>query len=138
MAAEYTVDIHFTHDKNYDLMNIGSFAIATSGTVVLEAAIMGLPCVALYRMAPLSYTIGKMLVKIDNFTLPNILAGRAVQQELLQDQVTGPKVYEARFSITISLDIRTSSIISLIIQGRYRLAPAAIMMHTTAKARRLV
>lgn len=95
MAAEHTVDIHFTHDKNYDLMNIGSFAIATSGTVVLEAAIMGLPCVALYRMAPLSYAIGKMLVKIDNFTLPNILAGRAVQQELLQDQVTGPKVYEA-------------------------------------------
>ena len=39
MSAEHNVDIHFTHDKNYDLMNIGSFAIATSGTVVLEAEI---------------------------------------------------------------------------------------------------
>ena len=70
-------------------------AIATSGTVVLEAAIMGLPCVALYRMAALNYAIGRLLVKIDHFTLPNILAGRAVQQELLQDQVTGPQVFQA-------------------------------------------
>lgn len=95
MAEKYALDVHFTHDKNYDLMNIGSFAIATSGTVVLEAAIMGLPCVALYRMAPLSYAIGKMLVKIDNFTLPNILAGRALQQELLQEQVTAQNIYTA-------------------------------------------
>ncbi len=95
MAAGHDLRLHFTHGKTYDLMNIGSFAIAASGTVVLEAAIMGLPCVALYRMAPLNYAIGKMLVKIDNFTLPNILAGRAVQQELLQDQVTGPQVFQA-------------------------------------------
>ena len=95
MAEKYALDVHFTHDKNYDLMNIGSFAIAASGTVVLEAAIMGLPCVALYRMAPISYAIGKMLVKIDNFTLPNILAGRALQKELLQEQVTAQNVYDA-------------------------------------------
>ena len=95
MAEKYAIDVHFTHDKNYDLMNIGSFAIAASGTVVLEAAIMGLPCVALYRMAPISYAIGKMLVKIDNFTLPNILAGRALQKELLQEQVTAQNVYDA-------------------------------------------
>ncbi len=95
MTQGHQVKVHFTHDNTYDLMNIGSFAIATSGTVVLEAAIMGLPCVALYRMAPLNYAIGKLLVDIDNFTLPNILAGRAVQQELLQDQVTGEQVYKA-------------------------------------------
>ena len=95
MAQGHDARVHFTHDKTYDLMNMGSFAIATSGTVVLEAAIMGLPCVALYRMAPLNYAIGKLLVDIDNFTLPNILAGRAVQQELLQDQVTGEQVYKA-------------------------------------------
>lgn len=95
MAAEHGVEVHFTADKTYDLMSIGSFAIATSGTVVLEAAILGLSCVALYRMAPLNYAIGKRLVHIDNFTLPNILAGRAVQQELLQDQVTGPNVFQA-------------------------------------------
>lgn len=95
MAKKHKAVVHFTHEKNYDLMNIGRFAIATSGTVVLEAAIMGLPCVALYCMAPLNYAIGRLLVDIDNFTLPNILAGRAVQQELLQDQVSAERVYKA-------------------------------------------
>lgn len=95
MAAGRGVNLCFTHDRTYDLMNICGFAIATSGTVVLEAAIMGLPCVSLYRMAPLNYAIGRLLVKIDHFTLPNILAGRAVQPELLQDQVTAQGVFQA-------------------------------------------
>lgn len=95
MAAGRGVNLCFTHDRTYDLMNICGFAIATSGTVVLEAAIMGLPCVSLYRMAPLNYAIGRLLVKIDHFTLPNILAGRAVQPELLQEQVTAQGVFQA-------------------------------------------
>ncbi len=95
MAAGRGVNLCFTHDRTYDLMNICGFAIATSGTVVLEAAIMGLPCVSLYRMAPLNYAIGRLLVKIDHFTLPNILAGRSVQPELLQDQVTAQGVFQA-------------------------------------------
>lgn len=95
MANKTDLEIYFTQDKTYDLMQLGSFAIATSGTVVLEAAIMGLPCVALYRMGALNYSIAKMLISIDNFTLPNILAGRAVQQELLQEQVNPQQVYQA-------------------------------------------
>ena len=94
IASRYKVDIHYTEDKNYDLMSIGEFAIATSGTVVLEAALLGLPCVCLYKMASLNYAIGKLLVDIEFFTLPNILAGRQVQKELLQDEVTGEKIFE--------------------------------------------
>ena len=94
IVSRYNVDIHYTQDNTYDLMNIGLFALATSGTVVMEAAIMGLPCVCLYRMAALSYAIGKLLVDIDFFTLPNILAGREVQKELLQSEVTGTRIFE--------------------------------------------
>ena len=94
IASRYKVDIHYTEDKNYDLMSIGEFAIATSGTVVLEAALLGLPCVCLYKMASLNYAIGKLLVDIEFFTLPNILVGRQVQKELLQDEVTGERIFE--------------------------------------------
>ena len=94
IASRYKVDIHYTEDKNYDLMSIGEFAIATSGTVVLEAALLGLPCVCLYKMASLNYAIGKPLVDIEFFTLPNILVGRQVQKELLQDEVTGERIFE--------------------------------------------
>ena len=75
-------------------MSIGEFAIATSGTVVMEAALLGLPCVCLYKMAALNYAIGKLLVDIEFFTLPNILVGRQVQRELLQDEVTGERIFD--------------------------------------------
>lgn len=86
-------DVHFVSDKTYDLMNIGKFAIATSGTVVMEAAIIGLPCVVLYRMAALNYMIGKLLVDITYFSLPNLLLNRLIQPELLQDQVNKERIF---------------------------------------------
>ncbi|MBQ6976847.1 MAG: lipid-A-disaccharide synthase [Selenomonadaceae bacterium] len=88
------VDVTLTKKFRYDLMNIADAAIATSGTVVLEAALMNLPCVVLYKMARLNYFIGKILVDIENFSLPNILAGEKIQPELLQDEVKAEKIVE--------------------------------------------
>ena len=85
---EAGVPVMLTHEARYALMGIMDAAMATSGTVVMEAALMGLPCVVLYRFAPLNYMIGKILVHIENFSLPNILLGETFQPELLQDAVT--------------------------------------------------
>ena len=83
------VEINLVNAANrYDLMSISDAAMATSGTVVLEAALLNLPCVVLYKMAPLNYFIGKLLVDIKFFSLPNILAGDGILTELLQDAVT--------------------------------------------------
>ena len=81
------VEVTLTKKFRYDLMALADAAMATSGTVVMEAALMNLPCVVLYKMARLNYFIGKMLVKIDSFSLPNILMGKKIQPELLQDEV---------------------------------------------------
>ena len=86
------VEVTVTKKFRYDLMTLADAAIATSGTVVLEAALLGLPCVVLYKMARLNYFIGKLLVDIENFSLPNILAGKKIQTELLQDEVTTDKI----------------------------------------------
>lgn len=74
--------------NRYDLMSIADAAAATSGTVVLEAALLNLPCVVLYKMAPLNFFIGKLLVDIKFFSLPNILADEKILTELLQSEVT--------------------------------------------------
>lgn len=81
--------------RRYDLMSIADAAIATSGTVVLEAALLNLPCVVLYKMAPLNFYIGKLLVDIKFFSLPNILADEEIQPELLQDAVTPQRISSA-------------------------------------------
>ena len=78
--------------RRYDLMSIADAAIATSGTVVLEAALLNLPCVVLYKMAPLNFLIGKLLVDIKFFSLPNILANEKILTELLQDEVTPERI----------------------------------------------
>ncbi len=97
MAAAAGVSVRFTQEHTYELMSIAELALATSGTVVLEAALLGLPCVVLYRMSPVSYLIGRLLVHVEHFSLPNILAGRRVQPELLQAQVNPQRIcQEAR------------------------------------------
>lgn len=89
IAENHLTDkIKLTHEKRYALMGAADVALATSGTVVMEAALCGLPCVILYRLSPLSYRVGKLLVHVKNFSLPNILLDESFQTELLQDEVT--------------------------------------------------
>jgi lipid-A-disaccharide synthase len=91
---EYNVRVHIKTDHTYDLMNICDFAIATSGTVTLEAAMIGLPSVILYKMSPISYFIGNFLVHLPNFSLPNIIAGERILPEFLQAEISTGKIVE--------------------------------------------
>jgi lipid-A-disaccharide synthase len=62
-----------------------SLAVAASGTVTLEAAISGVPMVILYKVSPLSYRLGRALVKVAHIGLVNLIAGRQVVPELIQE-----------------------------------------------------
>jgi len=88
----FHVPIHITDTYTYDLMNICDAALATSGTVTLEAALMELPTVVLYKMSPISYFIGNLLIHVPNFSLPNIIAGERIIPELLQKQVNTERI----------------------------------------------
>ena len=82
------LEIKLTEGNNYDIMSAADFAVATSGTVTLEAALCGLGCVILYRASALSYWIAKQVVEIPFIGLPNIVAGRSVEPELIQADCT--------------------------------------------------
>ena len=62
--------------------------VTASGTVTLELAILGVPQVTTYRVSPLTYLLGRLLVKLDFFSLVNLIAAKKVIPELLQNQVT--------------------------------------------------
>ena len=93
------LDITVTEGNNYDVMSVADFAIATSGTVTLEAALCGLGCEILYRSSPLSFWIAKQVVEIPNIGLPNIVAGRLIEPELLQDECTPEKIADTAFQL---------------------------------------
>jgi lipid-A-disaccharide synthase len=63
-------------------------AIVASGTVTVQAALHECPMVVVYRVAPLTYRIGKPLVSLDTYAMANLIAGRTVVPELIQDAFT--------------------------------------------------
>jgi len=66
--------------------------LVASGTATLEAGLMGRPFVVIYRVAPTSYFVGKLLVRVPFFSLVNLLVGRRVVPELLQGDATPGKI----------------------------------------------
>jgi lipid-A-disaccharide synthase len=76
--------ITVTTGGSHSLMQRAGCAVIASGTATLEAAYYGLPYCLVYRVAPLTYLLAKMLVKIEHIGLVNILAGEGVVEELIQ------------------------------------------------------
>ncbi len=75
----------------YDVMSVADLALATSGTVTLEAALCGLGCVIVYRTSPISAFIARRVINIPDIGLPNIVAGKHILPELLQEDFTSEK-----------------------------------------------
>ncbi|MEB3196709.1 MAG: lipid-A-disaccharide synthase [Candidatus Sericytochromatia bacterium] len=70
-------------------------ALLASGTAVLEAAIHDIPCIAAYRVAPLTAAVARWLLRGRHVTLPNILLGREAVPEFLQARATAERLTEA-------------------------------------------
>lgn len=68
--------------------------VAASGTVTLEAAIAGTPVIIIYKVSPLSYRLGKALIKVNNIGLVNLIAEREIVPELIQDQASPELIAE--------------------------------------------
>jgi lipid-A-disaccharide synthase len=69
-----------------------TLVVAASGTVTLEAAIYGTPMVIIYRVSPLSYWIGRALIRVKSIGLVNLIAENQIIPELIQDQATPEKI----------------------------------------------
>lgn len=70
------------------VMNASNIIALASGTATLEAMLLHRPMVTFYKLHWLTYQIAKLLVKIPYFSLPNIIAGKKVIQELIQSDAT--------------------------------------------------
>lgn len=73
-------------NPSHEVMKHSVFSIIASGTATLEATIVGNPFLLVYRVSPLTFFIGKRLVKIEYLGIPNIIAREEVVKELLQER----------------------------------------------------
>ena len=92
-AGEVPFRLLFGHAQ--DALGAADVSLVASGTATLEAALIKRPMVITYKAARSSYWIARRLVRLPYVGLPNILSGRFVVPEILQDEATPEKLAEA-------------------------------------------
>jgi lipid-A-disaccharide synthase len=79
---------HVTQTSAREALASADVALCCSGTVTLEAALIGTPMVCFYQLSPLSYALASWLVRVPFISLPNLIAGRQIVPELIQRDAT--------------------------------------------------
>lgn len=82
------------YHRTYEVMRAADLVITASGTATLEAGLLGTPMVIVYRVSPITWWLGKLLVDVPSIGMINLVAGRRVVPELLQRDFTPAKVAE--------------------------------------------
>ena len=78
----------------YNLIHAADLAVAASGTVTLETALLERPLILMYRASRLTWTAARMIVNVPAIGMPNLIAGRKIVPELLQNEATAVRIAE--------------------------------------------
>jgi lipid-A-disaccharide synthase len=99
-------DMPFIVEDIYTALASSRLALSSCGTANLEAALMETPVISFYRLHPLSYALGRGLLKIPRFSIVNILADSPVIPELIQNDFTAEALTEEAARILSSEETR--------------------------------
>jgi lipid-A-disaccharide synthase len=91
--------IQVIEGETWDALAHADMVMAASGTVTMEAALLGTPMVTFYRVTALSWWLGRFLVKVPFYSMVNLIAGKKLVPELMQNECTGPKLAEAAWPL---------------------------------------
>ncbi len=78
--------------RTYEVMAGADVVLIASGTATLEAALLGAPMVVCYRVSRLTEVVVRLLARVSWISLPNLVAGRLIVPEILQDEVSGERL----------------------------------------------
>ncbi len=88
-----SVSYKIINENNYDLIRQAKFGIIKSGTSTIEAGLLGLPMIVVYSTGKITYSIGKALIKVNNIAMINIIAGKEIVPELIQNDLNVNNIY---------------------------------------------
>ena len=125
----------------YDLMQRAQVGVVASGTATLEAACFGLPYALVYKVNPLTYVVGKAVVKIEHLGIVNILAGETVVEEFVQHAFTPQTIADAMIRLLLDdtqrkvLVEKLKEVVAVLGEGgAYKRAADAVAEQLTMKA----
>jgi lipid-A-disaccharide synthase len=80
--------VRVVEGETYNALAAADCAVIASGTATVEAALLGAPCVVIYRLSLLTAAVARRLVKTDYIAMINLIAGRQIVPELIQENLT--------------------------------------------------
>jgi lipid-A-disaccharide synthase len=89
------IDVEILSDEVETVFGRSDVIVAASGTVTLQAAIHGTPMVIIYKVSPISFMMGRALVRVPNIGLVNLVAGRQLVPEFVQNAATAENISSA-------------------------------------------
>jgi lipid-A-disaccharide synthase len=99
-------DIQVLDADSYEAIAYSDLVLSACGTANLEAALLGTPVIAFYRVSPLTYYPFRRLLKIRDYSIVNILAGRRIIPELIQRQFNAERLREEAKKLLFSEETR--------------------------------
>jgi lipid-A-disaccharide synthase len=91
--------IQVIEGETWDVLACADLALAASGTVTIEASLLGTPLIAFYRVNNLSWWMGKYLVKVPFYSMVNLVGGRLIVPELIQNDMTSARLASEALSL---------------------------------------
>lgn len=101
-----TSAIPIVENATYELLGAADVAIVSSGTATIEAALIGVPMVVIYRVAPFTAWVVRRLAHTQVFAMVNVLAGREIVPELIQDAFTPERLVQETERLLDSAEAR--------------------------------
>lgn len=92
ILQQFPVLVNVIPNEIYDVIAISDAAMVASGTATLETALLETPMVVVYKVSGASYAIGRRFIRVDHICLVNLIAGRAVVPELIQDDANPERI----------------------------------------------
>ncbi|MDZ4163531.1 MAG: lipid-A-disaccharide synthase [Smithellaceae bacterium] len=108
-----SLSIKVVKGEIYDAISTADLAIVASGTATLETALLGIPMIIIYRLSGLSYLIGRLFIKLRHIGLVNIIAGKTIMPELIQERANPEEIAGEALAILTDQERRMGKLTEL-------------------------
>ena len=92
MIRQESVPVRVVPNEIYDVIGVSDIVVVASGTATLETALLGTPMVIIYKVSPLSYYVGTKVINVTHIGLANLIAGKTIVPELIQDDANPNRI----------------------------------------------
>jgi lipid-A-disaccharide synthase len=125
------------HDRTHAVLAAARASIVASGTATVETALLGSPMVVVYRLAKWTYRLGRRFVRVPHYAMVNLIAGRRLVPELIQDDFTPESVAAALEPLLDDTEARRAMLDGLA-EVRRRLGSGGASERAAAEVERLL